>query len=685
MTNQGAMPYRADLDGIRAIAVLAVLGFHASIFSIGTGFASGGYAGVDVFFVLSGFLITRQLMQHAPSTLRDILQFYRRRMLRLMPAILTVLLVTTLVASQFFLAEELLSLVKHGFGGALGVLNFRLAMGVGYFDAVAETKPFLHLWSLSVEVQFYTLLPILVVSLRRHQTALFYTILGISCASFASAQLAYVIQPSWGFYLFPPRCWEFGVGILLALKIDMIRLPLGLSLIWRNVITFLALAGLAGSFFVLDAYSGGAPMVMLWPVGLTAVLIVMAPVAPVVHSILSWPVLRRVGQLSYTLYLWHWPMLVLISLGLMRRLWVTEIIGVMVLIFMLSGITWIWIEKPCRKNTKSNFWGVIGALFITLIVFSGVWTQRGLVKVLPADAEWARAYQDDYSRRSRACAVANHNVDDDNEYVPPADCLPKGMVDLPSPAIAVLGDSHGHAMIQALRDRNLPILQLTHDGCAPVLDVEPVVETDTAIAQCAAYNPAVFEYLLPLEAVDTIMIVARWPLYFEGTRMGHKNGWTEGGKSQAIQPRGFTGDDMARKRQLSVAFGAVADRWLQAGKTVILVYPTPEMGVNVPQVVARSIIFGRDVPKGIRYDEYLMRVRPIHNIFDHIEDHVDLHRIQPSQVLCPEGDTQLCLFGDPDGLYYFDDDHLSHHGATKVVEYMMQELPWLAELTMKEH
>ena len=321
-----ATPYRPDIDGLRAVAVLAVVAYHAWPRALG-----GGFVGVDVFFVISGFLITRILL--APDF--SFASFYARRVRRIFPALLIVLAATAAIGATFLPLDNLRNLLVHTIGGGLFVANIVSYHDVGYFNGVAELKPLVHLWSLGVEEQFYLLWPVLVWLAVRKK------VLAPAIAIVAVASLALFLwwserDPRAAFYLSPARFWELLAGAMLVRTAVPER--------WRGAAAATGLALIAASTMLLSAETELPGMLMLVPV-VGACLVVASPGAHRAGRLLASRAAVAIGLVSYPLYLWHWPLLSLLR-NFDRAPSTAAICATVALAFVLAALTWRTVERP---------------------------------------------------------------------------------------------------------------------------------------------------------------------------------------------------------------------------------------------------------------------------------------------------------------------------------------------------
>jgi len=332
--------YRPDIDGLRAVAVLSVVLFHAFPMAL-----PGGFVGVDVFFVISGYLISKGLFEGILQGHFDIVAFYERRIRRIFPALLVVL-TSCLVAGWFLLlASEYEQLGKHAAAGAAFASNLVLWSESGYFDVAAETKPLLHLWSLGIEEQFYLIWPLVLWAAWRFRFSMLVTIAVLLIASFALNITTVSENPVAAFYSPQTRFWELLAGALLAWV--TLRRGINFSAIQSDIVSCLgALLIFAG--IVLTPEEGFPGYWALLPVSGSVLLIATGAHSNVGRVLFSNSVARGIGQISYPLYLWHWP---LISFAFILHAGdpsTTVRGGAVLMAFLCAWLTFRFVERPIR-------------------------------------------------------------------------------------------------------------------------------------------------------------------------------------------------------------------------------------------------------------------------------------------------------------------------------------------------
>ena len=473
---RGRLDYRPHLDGLRAVAVVPVILFH-----LGFPYTPGGFVGVDVFFVLSGYLITRQIALDLREGNFSLLAFYDRRIRRLFPALFAMLFVSTVAAIVILLPDDLLAFGQTLIAVSFSVGNFHFWSASGYFAPAAESIPLLHTWSLAVEEQFYLLFPPLLMLLWRYSHAR----MTICVAILAVASLAVSIwssgaAPQAAFYLLPSRAWELLLGSLLALAPLRAPSPGGP----RNMA---ALAGLAAIAIAVATYHEG----MIFP-GVAAVLpcigcalVIWAGETSGTHSgdareqsfalrLLALPPLVFLGLISYSLYLWHWPLIVFTQHISPQPLNIWQSAMLVLAIFAISFASWKLIEQPLRRGDRlwtttslrlrygATLVGGFALVGLTLELGKGLpWLQPRAVLALLDDAR-------DQSPERKRCHIRRYDqgrrtIGDTCFFGDPA-----------GRRIIVLGDSHGTELSFALSEvaieRSLHVRQITASSCPPALD-----------------------------------------------------------------------------------------------------------------------------------------------------------------------------------------------------------------------
>lgn len=356
--NKNKMKYRSEVDGLRALAVVAVILFHA-----GVAFVPGGFLGVDVFFVISGFLITRILVDELVSAQFSIIGFYERRCRRILPALFFVLLSTTIASfalntqSQFKDFSQTLVAV-----GAFSS-NVLFWLDSGYFDSSSELKPLLHTWSLGVEEHYYIVVPVLLYFIFKYaKTYLFWIFVFLVILSFLLTQIIGNTDPNANFYLLPTRAWELGVGSLAAL-IDRRH-----QCSDNNFIASLSLTLIVGSFAIIDDSYITPGVTTIVPVVATGAILLFARSNTAVGKLLSLKWIVGIGLLSYSAYLWHHPLFAFARLTSVDGPGRGTLLLLSGVTFILAYISWKFIEVPFRDRKRFS------TQFVTKFSITGLFT-----------------------------------------------------------------------------------------------------------------------------------------------------------------------------------------------------------------------------------------------------------------------------------------------------------------------
>ncbi len=379
MRGHDPIGYRADIDGLRAIAVISVILFH-----IDQHLLPGGFVGVDIFFVISGFLISRSILEDLDRGRFSLVAFYSRRVKRIVPAMAVVVFITTLAAQLLLLPTDTVAQAKSAVWSLLSGANvyFWLFQDTGYFAADTAQVPLLHLWSLGVEEQFYLVYPVLLAAVYSKKRAAL-VIFGMACAaliSFAVGQYTLSEHPSFAYYSLVTRIGELLIGALVAVTVRRNSIP-WLSPICTQILAIVGLGLMAGSLFGLSGSSGFPGWNAAIPtVGTALVILAGCWHRTFVGACLSLKPIVYVGLISYSAYLWHWPLLAFTRYGYGE---VSLTVGLLlfVLTMALAWATYLLVEQPARRTRRSTARvfmvqlvmpiGAIGALAMAIATTGG--------------------------------------------------------------------------------------------------------------------------------------------------------------------------------------------------------------------------------------------------------------------------------------------------------------------------
>lgn len=510
-------PYRPEIDGLRAVAVLAVVLFHA-----GLG-VPGGFVGVDVFFVISGFLITSLILRDLHAGKFSLVHFWERRARRILPAAV-VMVMAALVAGWFLLLPSDYAAAGKSAGmHALFASNFHFWRSTNYFAGSADEQPLLHTWSLAVEEQFYVIVPFLLLFLFRYplfrrRGPLLMLLIPVFMTSLALSVFLLPRAPAATFYLLPTRAWELLAGSIVAL------LPaVSLSRLWREVLCGFSLAAILAPCFLYTRETPFPGLAAL-PSCLGTCLFIWASSnsrpgarAPLTAaaSLLSSKPFVFIGLISYSLYLWHWPLFAFSSYWALEPLSSGYRLWLVVAGFLLAVLSWRFVETPFRTRrlgaSRHAIFGWAGggllasAVFSLILIRGGGFPERFSGTVL--------AYGSSKDQGEVARQVELVDVLEDR--------LPRLGALAPAPVtVLVWGDSHAGSILAAAdrmaRDHSESLVAAWHSGTPPVLEYAPASDRKgwSLGEGCPAFNQAILERL-SRDKIRDVLLVARWSGYFK--------------------------------------------------------------------------------------------------------------------------------------------------------------------------
>jgi peptidoglycan/LPS O-acetylase OafA/YrhL len=500
MLTQPALRHRSDIDGLRAVAIVPILLYHCGVTRL-----RGGVVGVDVFFVISGYLITAIVSRELATGTFGIAGFYRRRIIRILPALVMMMAVVLAVGCLVLLPGQLRELGYSTIATALFASNFHFAATTDYFAQAADALPLVHTWSLAVEEQFYLAYPIVLVMLGRcpprRRAA---TIAVISTLSLMVAAWQCRTASPAAFYLLPARIWELGLGALAALgafpKIESPRL--------RAVVAWSALAMIAASCVMVKAEWGFPAPWAIPPALGAAMLIAWGEDAPTARLLTALP-MRAIGKISYSLYLWHRPIVALYLLERGTPRAPGEIAGLVATSVFAAVLSYRWVERPClrRWRTSANRWPlIIAPIGLGLLALAGaaVADRADTIHPLPPAARRVAAFEGFAQTAAGQAQYYSGRCFTLSEAAPYEDatCL---RLASDRPNLLLIGDSHAAQLSQALRkifaDRN--VLQLTAAGCRPLW-------SGKGSAICRSVIGRAFDGRVDLHRIALVVLAGRW-------------------------------------------------------------------------------------------------------------------------------------------------------------------------------
>lgn len=658
ISGQSGVKYRREIDGLRAVAVLPVIFFHAGFTAFG-----GGYIGVDIFFVISGYLITTILIADREAGTYSLWRFYERRARRILPALFLVLACCVPFAWMWIPPDPLEDFARSLGFTVLFISNIHFLEHSGYFDVSADLRPLLHTWSLAVEEQFYILFPALLWALGRFRR-------GKHVAVFALCAVGSIALAIWGawnlpaenFFFTPSRLWELLAGSICA------AILLNRPQMRNEALAALGLALIVGSVFWLGPADPSPSAYTLVPIAGAMLVILFAARETLTARVLSWRPMVGIGLISYSLYLWHQPILAFARI----RGW-TETVpgliwGLIALSFALAVLSWAFVERPFRRAGwlpsrqavfGASLGGIVafGAMGFTVLALKGV-PQRldgkgpeAYVKLVTRDSTVSRGWTcpgGEAERPGGLCVVHDTNV--------------------PSTTIAVLGDSHAGAILPAFDEiaamRDIRVLRGVRAACPPLLGVY-LVNGGRSAQECHDEVQAFAEDAVA-RGVDMVFLAARWSLYVKGDLLS--------------KPRRFMiSTDPDNRRQSDAEWFASFETGLRktishyrdAGIRIVILDQVPQQVVLPINVLGQAIL--RDLPEAEFEDDiarsfvdtrvHVELMRGARTILVDVADDLGADLISVNAFFEREGRYAWLL---DRALLYTDADHISAPAARAV-------------------
>ncbi len=612
--------YRAEIDGLRAIAAMAVLLFHFFPDRL-----PSGYLGVDLFFVISGYVITNQLQKNLTDSNFSFVEFYSRRIRRILPLTFVVTTITLLAAAIILLRPDFEAVGKSAFATSTFWANIFFWRDGGYFGGADKLKPLLHMWSLAVEEQFYIVFPallwLLVAKFRIGVRLLIAALLGLTILSFAAyIALIQIGGATPAFFLMPTRAWQFGVGAAVALAV-------GYGFVGKSAV-IPAVALIAMLFFLwLPAFNLISQLGITLGVG---AYLLQSGNANASDRALSSPVMRYLGLRSFSIYLWHWPIIAFMSYAFVGEIPLIWKAGGVILTFALSEASYRMVEKPFRYTFSLNAAFGLIAVCAAAMIATYVYTTDSSNNKL--EGRLASQIQTNFR-----CAIS--------DFVPygasRACILKEGG---PTKNVAIIGNSHAQmyapAILSKYADSDKGVTLIPLNSCTPTISLNVSV----GCAKSALTN---LDTLLADETIGTVYI---------GTTYGHDEVVTPDGKSVK------DGDE----RKFVASLIELVDALEASGKDVRLVGPIAVPGYDFASEMSRKLRFGWVTAEMAQQAFIVPRKgheEKFGNTIQTLENRLNGSLIRVDNYLC---DADHCRFADAGGSYFADSNHLSEYGVAKV-------------------
>ncbi len=681
------MKYRAEIDGLRTIAIISVLIYHAEFLLSGRNILPGGFFGVDVFFVISGYLVPTIILNELEKNGKfSFANFYERRARRLLPALILVI-VFFIPLAYFYLLPEQLTDFSSSIISSLGfVSNFYWNSTLqGYEVEDALLKPFLHTWSLAVEEQYYIIIPILLLFIhnittanRKQQTAnskqqnsayVLILLSAIFIASLIYAHFTTKYNQSLSFYMLPSRLWEMLAGTFLAyFNVRQINISKYTNEYVRSALPWAGLLMIFYSFFFFDFSFHHPGFITLLPVLGTVLIIQFCNGTDFLSRILSLKVIVGIGLISYSLYLWHYPVF---AFG--RLMLHTEIVDKflwIVITFILAIAGYFCIEKPFRNRNAINIKVFLVTLFISiativfvLVIFiynSGFSERFGYMQdaLKQSNRQWL-------SQNGQKC----HSGGGGRTPAFPLSESCSFINNENAKTVVLIGDSHAATFenhIKKLADNlNLNYIQFTNAGCNHIVGLQGGL--------CESRSQ---EILIELKKLNNPIVIysSRIPLRIEQEPFDNK----EGDREANFRPR--PAEYLANQPIIIDKIQSGLNHIAKLSTALVLIYPVPEQGFHVRDKLA-PISNRLKNPESFpvittRYDVFRSRTAKSYEALDDL-DADNIIRVYPEKIFC-DSLSNACMVAEKTNIYFASDNHLSPLGAEKVVSSFAKQIERLS-------
>jgi peptidoglycan/LPS O-acetylase OafA/YrhL len=665
---------RPEIDGLRAIAVGAVILYHAQITIFGHKPFNGGFIGVDIFFVISGYLITSIILKELVTTGSfSFKHFYERRIRRILPALLFIMLVSLPFAWMYFLPTSFVDFSKSILYSLGFSSNFYFHYsGQQYGAESGLLKPFLHTWSLSVEEQYYILFPIvLLVTFKYFRKYLIHTLIFGFIVSLGLAEWGSRNHPSFNFYVLPTRGWELLAGSILAYfeitkghrcqnkTLNLIFPTLGLLLIGHSILFF------NDKMFHPSFYT-------LSPIVGVCLIIWFSDKDELITKILSTKLFVGIGLISYSLYLWHYPIFAFareinfFDGGIIQKL----IFG---LLIILSIFSYNLIEKPFRnkRNDFKKIIIIIFASFLFLISFNLI-----------------TLYKDGLSNRFDNILASKLNEKTSHTLL--KDLIGKDIssenITLTSnsnkPHIFLVGDSHAETLSYEIwknyKDYNINFS--LYPACQFILNVNRVDKKNLKPHSCVSKLQQKRLKFINKTNNSIVILFGRLPLILNEDRFNNfEYGFYEGKMNDFLQnEKDSLKTKLERQYNIRINYKKTIQELSKNNHNIVLVYPMPEVGVSVPKVL-KNLIFKRNIELfndnlfTTSYEIYKNRTKSSFELLDSIQGN-NIFRVYPHTLFCDTIIKNRCVTHDDKNIFYRDDDHPSLKGAEMINDLIMKEI-----------
>jgi len=668
--------YRPEIDGLRAIAVLSVIFYHA-----GFEIFQGGFVGVDIFFVISGYLITSIILKDLELKKFTLLQFYQRRVRRILPALIAVIFFSLPFAFFLLPPDDLINFAKSSVSSLTFWSNFQFSGETGYFDTPGEYKPLLHTWSLSIEEQFYILYPLIFIFLIKLKNKLIpitslILILSLLFAQwsgnlglqypFIDRDLLFYSQSFWSGFMMPfGRIWELALGALCGFlinsKINYFRVNNN-KILFFNFYSFIGIFLILFSFFYLSKNFPYPSFYSLIPTVGVTLLILFCQKDTFVQKILSKKILVFIGLISYSAYLFHYPIFSFLKFANINFNSFLYILIILLVLF-ISFINWKYVETPFRQKkfpVKKLFIFILFSYLFIMIICLFIYFTDGLKErtkfKLPKNI--TQSFQE--SKSGKQCFDIDYiHLEKNRSSICKIGNISKKEIDF-----IIFGDSHIVSFYNLFdrlsKKHNKTGLFIGYSGCPPILDIY-TLRSDQREKDCNQLNKNVFK-IIKDENIKNLILISKWTYYTDGNHFGKNLNFI------SLKQRRSSNKILSRKA-FEIGINKTLSQYKELGTNVFIFNQVPQ------QITKPEIAYYRSYDKNnnkfeknlsfysLNLDKHYKLQSFIKKIFNYvINEFKNVTLVNFDNVFCNKI-KKKCLLGNKEFSFYSDESHLNTHGT----------------------
>lgn len=667
--------YRPEIDGLRAIAVISVVFYHAELNLFDQHLFKGGFLGVDIFFVISGFLITSIILKENEHNNFSLSNFYQRRFRRIIPALVTVLSISLIFGLLILLPDQLIELTKSLTSSFFFVSNyFFYLIGQNYLATNSFYIPFLHTWSLSIEEQFYIFFPIIFLLVNKFFNFKYFLIF-LFLTSLIFCHYFSNINPSLNFYLIFSRIWELIAGGILAYHSKRVSSS---DVLQNNLLSILGLVLIIFSIFFGSHNINHPSFITLIPVmGSFLIVGYSGNSNNFTRKILSNKIFIFIGKISFSLYLWHYPVFAYARITDNFNVSFAGNLLIYILLIFLSILTFNYVEKPFRNTALVSFKKTFLIFFGTIIMFSLF--SIYIIKNVGLPKRFSKNIIS-YIEQEHPYNLIKKN----NDFCHNNSCTFNYKY---KKEIFLLGDSTIATLQKPIYDfakkNKYRFTTLTNDGCSYVAGFIKISRKTNEISGCTDQQFQKKRKLILSNKESYVIIGQRMPLYLSYRYFDNLEGGVEGGEwpMYLLEKGNSNNNKKLNKKKYKKNFKNSLNEILKNGNKILLVYPIPEVGWNPKRRLLNMSFFIKSrIDELLKenfistsYDVYLKRTKETFELYDSIK-HKNLIRVYPDKLFCNTKKLNRCIINEDNIIYYYDDDHLSLDGSKKLFDRIINEI-----------